>query len=72
MAKQKPNKVPTVQIIIYRGAVQSVTKPMGVRLEIRDYDVEHIDPEGDSRCKQDKDGSWFQEMIWGENEKVSE
>lgn len=72
MEKQKNKAVPTVQITIYQGTVQSVSKPRGIKLEIHDYDVEHIDPEGDSRCKQDEDGSWFQELIWEENEKVSE
>lgn len=53
-----------VLIIIQGGAVQSVVKPRGIELEIRDYDVENIDAEQDSRCKLDKEGDWFQEMFW--------
>lgn len=53
-----------VVIVIEGGAVQSVIKPKGIELEIRDYDVQQIDAEQDPRCKLDKKGDWYQEMLW--------
>lgn len=53
-----------VVIVIEGGAVQSVIKPKGIELEIRDYDVQQIDAEQDPRCKLDKEGDWYQEMLW--------
>lgn len=54
-----------IVIIISGGAVQSVIKPAGIELEIRDYDVEGGDiPEGNDNYRQDKDGDWYQRMFW--------
>lgn len=58
-----------VLIIISGGAVQQVTKPKGIELEIRDYDVEGGDiPEGNDNYRQDKDGDWYQRMYWAGNQ----
>ena len=52
-------------LIIISGGVASVeNKPLNINLEIRDYDIEGIDAEGDERCKKDFEGDWYQEMIW--------
>ena len=58
---KKPEKV---LIIINGGVAQLEIKPFGVEVEIRDYDVEGIDAEGDERCKKDLEDDWYQEMIW--------
>ena len=58
----------TVQIVIAGGAVQSVVKPRGVALEIRDYDVDGADVEKNENCEQDEDGDWYQRMFWDEDE----
>jgi hypothetical protein len=59
-----------VLIIISGGAVQSVIKPKGIELEIRDFDIEGSDvPPGNDNYKQDKDGDWYQRMFFGTNEK---
>jgi hypothetical protein len=59
-----------IVIIISGGAVQSVTKPKGISVEIRDFDIEASDiPEGNDNYRQDKDGDWYQRMFWGANEK---
>jgi hypothetical protein len=56
-------------IIISGGAVQGVTKPKGVALEIRDYDVEASDiPENNEHYQRDDSGDWFQRMFWGEDQ----
>jgi len=60
-----------ILIIIQGGNVQSVVKPIGVELEIRDFDVEGVDAEGDERCKKDEDGDWYQEMFWEATEEVT-
>jgi len=58
-----------VLIIISGGAVQGVTKPKGVALEIRDYDVEATDiPENNEHYQRDDSGDWFQRMFWGEDQ----
>jgi hypothetical protein len=58
-----------VLIIISGGAVQSVTKPVGVVLEIRDYDVEGDDfPENNEHFQRDDHGNWFQRMYWSEDQ----
>lgn len=58
-----------VLINISGGAVQQVTKPTGIELEIRDYDVEGGDiPEGNDNYRQDKDGDWYQRMFWSEDQ----
>jgi hypothetical protein len=62
--------VKKVLIIISGGAVQQVTKPTGIQLEIHDYDIEASDiPEGNDNYRQDKDGDWYQRMFFGANEK---
>lgn len=58
----------TIQIVIAGGAVQSVTKPKGITLEIRDYDVDGADIDNTDIYKQDKEGDWYQRMFWDENE----
>ena len=67
-ASEQSNSCPTIQIIISGGAVQHVEKPAGIALEIRDYDVDDDDAEGNENCRQDEDGEWYQEMFWGEDE----
>ena len=54
-----------VVIIISGGAVQSISKPKGLILEIRDYDV---DDDWEGNVKIDEDGDRYQEMLWGEEE----
>lgn len=51
-------------VIISNGCADVLEKPDNIELEIRDYDVETIDAKSDSRCKKDKDGDWYQEMIF--------
>lgn len=48
-------------IVSIVDGVASVEKPNDVEVEIREYttDVERYD-----QCKQDKDGDWYQEMIF--------
>lgn len=54
-----------VLIIISGGAVQSVQKPKGVSVEIRDYDLDRTDVGDDrSRFRQDKDGDWYERMVF--------
>jgi hypothetical protein len=65
------SKAPEVQIVISGGAVQSVCKPAGVALEIRDYDVEGSDVENNDNCKQDEEGKWYQKMLWSEDEAIN-
>jgi hypothetical protein len=61
--------VKKVLIIISGGGVQQVTKPTGIELEIRDYDVEGGDiPEGNDNYRQDKDGDWYQRMFWSKDQ----
>lgn len=50
-----------VEITISGGAVQDVQLPRGVKVIIRDYDVESSDWDGPD-IHQDKDGDWFQKM----------
>jgi len=58
-----------VLIIISGGAVQGITKPKGIELKIRDYDVDRCDlPENNPQCRQDKDGDWYQLMFWSKNQ----
>lgn len=59
-----------VLITISGGVADLTTKPFGVEVEIMDFDVEGVDAEGDERCKKDKDGNWYQEMIWESTVKV--
>ncbi len=65
---KKDNPDPVVQIVIAGGAVQSVIKPTGIALEIRDYDVKGSDAEDDPRCRQDEEGDYYQRMFWDEDE----
>jgi hypothetical protein len=59
-----------VLIKISGGAVQSVQKPKGISLEIRDYDIKASDiPDNNDNYRQDKDGDWYQRMFFGSNEK---
>ncbi|KKK88049.1 hypothetical protein LCGC14_2747090 [marine sediment metagenome] len=65
--KGEPN---TVFLTVNGGVVNLETKPFGVGVEIRDYDVEGLDVEGDERCKKDSDGDWYQEMVWEPAEEI--
>ena len=58
----------TIQIVISGGAVQSVSKPKGTVLEIRDYDIDRADVQNSENCKQDEQGEWYQWMSWDEDE----
>ena len=53
-----------VKIIISDGAVQIVHKPKGIKVVIQNYDMDPVDAEDNPSCKQDKDGDWYQEMVW--------
>jgi hypothetical protein len=66
-----PNTENKVQIVISGGAVQSVIKPAGITLEIRDYDVEGSDAVNNDNCKQDDEGRHYQEMLWSEDEAIN-
>lgn len=55
-----------VEIIIAGGAVQSVTLPEGVRVVIKDYDVEGDDWDGKDVLK-DEDGDCYQLMEFEES-----
>ena len=48
------------------GVAQIEYKPDGIEVEIRDYDIQGADefPEDRPDCKQDNEGSWYQEMIF--------
>jgi hypothetical protein len=62
-------KMSKIIIVIEGGTVQSVVKPKGIELEIRDFDVEGADiPENDSNYQQDESGDWYQRMVWGSEE----
>ena len=63
-----PSPSSKIQIVIAGGAVQSVTKPKGTMLEIRDYDIEGPDLENNENCEQDEEGCWYQRMVWDEDE----
>ena len=65
---EQTNSETAIQIIISGGAVQSVTKPAGITLEIRDYDVDGADVDNSEIYKQDEDGDWYQKMFWDEND----
>jgi hypothetical protein len=58
-----------IVIIISGGAVQSVQKPKGIELEIRDYDVEGADiPENNDNYRVDEEGDWYQIMFWSQDQ----
>jgi len=57
-----------VIVFISGGAVQSISKPEDVELEIRDYDIEEVDAKDNPSCKQDANKDWYQEMFWGKGE----
>jgi len=58
----------TIKIVIAGGAVQSVIKPAGMALEIKDYDIGGALPDDGKIYMQDKEGDWYQRMFWYENE----
>ena len=62
------NSVKAIQIVISGGAVQSITKPLGITLEIRDYDVEGADVDNSDIYKKDENGDWYQRMFWNNDE----
>ena len=49
----------TVNIIIEGGAVQSVSKPQNIAVEIHDYDVTDIE-----NCFKNEDGDYYQKLFW--------
>jgi hypothetical protein len=58
-----------IVIIISGGAVQSVIKPKGIELEIKDYDVDGADiPENNDNYRVDEEGDWYQRMFWSEDQ----
>jgi hypothetical protein len=66
-----PRRFPVnkIIVIISGGAVQSISKPKGIALEIRDYDVEGDDfPENNQHFQRDDHGNWFQRMYWSEDQ----
>jgi len=67
MLKTNTKEVNKIEIIISGGAVQSVSKPSGITLEIKDYDIDKADAEENESCKKDKDGNWYQSMFWSED-----
>ncbi len=56
-----------ILITVQGGVAHMISKPLGIEVEIRDYDVEQIDAECDERCKKDDEGDWYQAMIWEED-----
>jgi hypothetical protein len=69
MQARRGSRMNKVLIIISGGAVQSVIKPKGIELEIRDFDVEGSDiPENNDNYRQDESGDWYQRMFWGSEE----
>jgi hypothetical protein len=69
MQARRGSRMNKVLIIISGGAVQSVIKPKGIELEIRDFDVEGSDvPENHPDYQQDESGDWYQRMFWGSEE----
>jgi len=59
-----------VIISINSGVVTMISKPLGVEVEIQDFDIEDIWDVDDIRCQVDEDGDRFQQMIWKKNVKV--
>jgi len=55
-----------VEVVISGGAVQSVTVPEGVKVVVKDYDVEADDWAGKDIVK-DADGDHYQLMEFTEN-----
>jgi len=51
----------TVYVFIEGGVVQDMQIPKGVRVVVRDYDVEGVEPE---RIQQDADKQEFVESVW--------
>lgn len=56
-----PNEPIRVVVGVYGGLVQWVKKPNGVRVEVRDYDVEGST---DDDLKADDEGNEYFEGIW--------
>ena len=51
----------TVRITMEGGVIQAAEVPKGVRVIVRDYDVDGVETE---RLQRDEDGSEFIEAIW--------
>jgi len=56
-----------VLITILDGIAHLKNKPAGVKVVIRDYDIQAVK---DPRCKKDKNGDYYQEMIWEDTVEV--
>ena len=54
----------TVHIVIKGGAVQSVSKPQNIAVEVHDYDVEGLDVEDNENFFKDEDGNYYQKLFW--------
>jgi len=54
--------IQTVEVIISGGAVQHVEFPRGIRVVIRDYDVESTDADSGFDTRKDEKGDLFQHM----------
>ena len=54
----------TVIITVSGGVAEVIEKPDGVSVEIRDYDIEGCDINGNPTIKTDDDGELYQEMFW--------
>ncbi len=53
-----------VLLYLNGGVVEMMEKPMGIEVEIRNYDIEgDWDPDNNA-CKEDKDGDRYQEIQW--------
>jgi hypothetical protein len=66
---KKDREMAKIVIVISGGAVQSVIKPKGIELEIRDFDVEGSDiPENNDNYRQDDAGDWYQRMFWSQDQ----
>ena len=60
-----------VLICIQGGCAYMNEKPLGIEIEIRDYDIEGHDAlEEDERCKKDSEGDWYQMMLWDSKTEV--
>ncbi len=60
-------RIQTVVINVEGGVVHLVRKSRGVRLIVRDYDVEGETEEGSSKLKVDKNGDSYAEAVFEAN-----
>ena len=62
----------TVEIIIMGGAVQDVVLPRGVRVIIKDYDIDSEDEDSGFDIRRDKENDCYQHMEFVNEEDEAE